>query len=170
MTSEIGADSARSRDGKVVPKTTCSFAAGKSVQATAVLLSAGLMLNWRRTALLASLSLTGRFSPVWERGEGGRGGAGLWPLLERSTAAKRPQPCHGAGASSTRTTPWHRQRCFQLLGSERGCTPEDAPAPAALIRWLLHQSQGKHRGHLERWDAQQLPPTSSHHFVQSFFQ
>lgn len=73
MTSEIGADSARSRDGKVVPKTTCSLAAGKSVQATAVLLSVGLMLNWRRTALLASLSLTGRFSPVWERGEGGKG-------------------------------------------------------------------------------------------------
>lgn len=64
----------------------------------------------------------------------GRGGAGLWPLLERSTAAKRPQPCHGAGASSTRTTPWYRQRCFQLLGSERGCALEDAPAPAALIQ------------------------------------
>lgn len=53
----------------------------------------------------------------------GRGGAGLWPPLERSTAAKRSQPCHGVGASGIRTTPRHRQHCFQLLGSERGCSP-----------------------------------------------
>lgn len=53
----------------------------------------------------------------------GRGRSGLCPLLERSTAAKRPQPCHGAGASSICTTPQHRQCCFQLLGNERGCSP-----------------------------------------------
>lgn len=154
MTSEIGADSARSHDGKVVPKTTpCSFAAGKLVQGTAALLSVGLMLNWR-TALLASLSLTGRFSPVWEAGEGGEGGAGLWPLLERSTAAKRPQPCHGA--SSTHTTPWHRQHGSRCSAA-RGCTPEDVPTPTALIHCLLH--------HLEPWDTQQLPLTSSHYFT-----
>lgn len=124
MTSEIGADSARSHDGKVVPKTTpCSFAAGKLVQGTAALLSVGLMLNWR-TALLASFSLTGRFSPVWEAGEGGE--EWCWTLAiageehcsqEASALPRGQQHPHHPLAPPAR---------FQMLSSEglhpRGCS------------------------------------------------
>lgn len=59
----------------------------------------------------------------------GRGGAGLWPLLERSTAAKRPQPCHGARASSTCTAPWHPPVLFQL--HPRGCSSMSSAHPLA---------------------------------------
>lgn len=134
LTSEIGADSARSRDGRVVPKSICSFAAKKLVQATAALLSVGLMLNWRRTALLASLSLTGRFSPVWEAGEGGEGWC--WTLaiageerrsqeasaLPRGWPAAPPPPLGTACAA-----PAARQRG----AAPRGCSHTSSAHPLA---------------------------------------
>lgn len=166
MTSEIGADSARSRSqDDLLP---CCWEVGTSHCCPA--------FGWVNVKLEED-SPAGLTLPYWEVFSclGKRGGWGGAVLDSGHCWRGAPQPrglspAMGPGPAAPATTPWHRQRCFQLLGSERGCTLEDAPAPAALIHWLLHQSRGKHRGHLERWDAQQLPPTSSHHFAQLFFQ
>lgn len=102
------------------------------------------MLNWRRTALLASLSLTGRFAPAWEAGEGGEGWC--WTL-----AIAGEEHC------SQEASALPRGQGQQHL--HRPLAPASA-IPAAPQRMLLHEqcsSTGScinHRGSTEAiWNS-----------------
>jgi len=127
------------------PRRLAPVLLGSWGQAAAVLFSVGLMLNLRSAAPLASLSLAGRFSPVWEGGEGGEGWcwtpstAGEEHRSQEASALPRGQgqrhPHHPSASSALLPPP--RQRAGLRAGQRGGCSRRSSPhppAPASLTR------------------------------------
>lgn len=93
--------------------------------------------------------------------------------------ARQPRglsPATGPGANSIRTTPRHRQRRFQLLGRERGCSPGEAGQRGGCSPMSSAQPTGScihHRDSAEAvrggGDARWLPTASSHSFARLGF-
>lgn len=131
------------------------------------------MLNSRSAAPLASLSLAGRFSPIWERGEGGEGWCWTPSTAgEEHGSQEASAPPRGRGPTAS-APPLGIVSAASSCSAGREAAPpgrlgsaEDAPAWAARrmipheqrsTHWLLHPSQGKRGGRQGWWRCTMAP-------------